>query len=152
MRTYAILLMLGGAGCSTDTFGDGDAAVLPDGGDFDAFGMDVVDDKNGHVVDGPPLVDAVDDEWDGFDGYVPPRIVFVTSSTFEADLGGIAGADGKCQAAASAAGLSGTFYAWLSTSATSPSSHFTRAGAGWARVDGKPVAASSTWRSYRERS
>ena len=43
------------------------------------------------------------------------RIVFVTSTTYNGNLGGHAGADMKCQERATVAGLSGTFQAWLST-------------------------------------
>ncbi|GEM_PF-5632743 len=42
--------------------------------------------------------------------------IFVTSSNWQANLGGISGADAKCQAAASAAGLSGTWIAFISDS------------------------------------
>jgi hypothetical protein len=40
--------------------------------------------------------------------------VFVTSSQFNGDLGGLDGADAKCQSAAEAAELPGTWVAWLS--------------------------------------
>jgi len=40
--------------------------------------------------------------------------VFVTRNVFKGDLGGLAGADAKCAAAASDASLSGTYVAWLS--------------------------------------
>jgi hypothetical protein len=43
------------------------------------------------------------------------RVIFVTSTAYTGDLGGLAGADEKCQTRASDAGLSGTFKAWLST-------------------------------------
>ena len=43
-----------------------------------------------------------------------PKTVFVTSEQFAGSLGGLGGADAKCQAAADAAGLGGTFMAWLS--------------------------------------
>jgi hypothetical protein len=43
----------------------------------------------------------------------PQRVVFVSSALYTGDLGGLAGADAKCQALASAAGLGGTFMAWL---------------------------------------
>ena len=42
-----------------------------------------------------------------------PRTIFTTSKTFNGNLGGLAGADAKCREAASAAGLKGTFKAWL---------------------------------------
>jgi len=49
--------------------------------------------------------------------------IFVTgTSSFNGDLGGVTGADSKCQAAAVAAGLSGTFKALISTSTTTASS------------------------------
>lgn len=43
--------------------------------------------------------------------------VFVTSTTLDGDLGGLVGADGTCNALASAAGLNGDYVAWLSTAA-----------------------------------
>jgi hypothetical protein len=53
--------------------------------------------------------------WDG-------RIVFVTSQTFDGDLGGLGGADLRCQLAAQAAGLQGHagYRAWLSDGQSSP--------------------------------
>ena len=52
------------------------------------------------------------------------RTVFVTESVHTGDLGGIEGADAICQAEADAAGLAGTFLAWLSDSTESPSTRF----------------------------
>jgi len=52
--------------------------------------------------------------------------VFVTNDTFTADLGGANGADDKCNAAATTAGLTGTYKAWISTSTSSPSTTFTK--------------------------
>lgn len=43
--------------------------------------------------------------------------MFVTSQTFSGNVGGLAGADARCQLAADAAGLGGTWRAWLSTGA-----------------------------------
>jgi cysteine-rich repeat protein len=53
--------------------------------------------------------------------------VFVTKGTFDGDLGGIAGADAKCQAAADGADLGGTWMAWISADqdSNSPSARFT---------------------------
>jgi hypothetical protein len=42
------------------------------------------------------------------------KVVFVTSSRYNGNLGGIEGADEKCQSSADAAGLVGTFKAWIS--------------------------------------
>ncbi|MCA9638830.1 MAG: DUF4215 domain-containing protein, partial [Myxococcales bacterium] len=52
------------------------------------------------------------------------RHVFVTDETYNGALGGLAGADQKCQASASAANLPGSYYAWVSASDGSPSSRF----------------------------
>ncbi len=41
------------------------------------------------------------------------KIVFATSQTWNGNLGGIFGAHAKCQAAAKAANLVGTYYAWI---------------------------------------
>lgn len=43
------------------------------------------------------------------------KIVFITSQTYTGELGGLQGADAKCQTLANAAGLTGTYRAWLST-------------------------------------
>ncbi len=45
-------------------------------------------------------------------------VIFTTKATFAGDLGGITGGDKKCQTFAAAAGLSGTFQAWLSDAQT----------------------------------
>ena len=77
---------------------------------------------------------------------VAPRLVFVTGSggqngRFVGNLGGLAGADAKCSAAASAALLPGTWKAWLSDDTGSPSTRFDTKFTGWYRlVDGTPVA------------
>lgn len=47
-----------------------------------------------------------------------PWAVFTTSSTWNGNLGGLNGADAKCQSAANSAGLLGTFRAWLLSSST----------------------------------
>ena len=52
------------------------------------------------------------------------RTVFVTESVHTGDFGGLQGADAICQAEADAAGLPGTFLAWLSDSTESPSTRF----------------------------
>jgi len=50
--------------------------------------------------------------------YCPPianaKIVFVTSARYQGSLGGLSGADLKCQDSASVAGLPGVYKAWLS--------------------------------------
>ena len=69
------------------------------------------------------------------------RTVFITSAGFTGNLGGLPGADAQCQTLADAAGLSGTYLAWLSTNdGTSPATRFTQASVPYVRVDGQVVA------------
>ena len=68
------------------------------------------------------------------------KTVFITSQTFTGALGGLEGADDKCNRAAAAAGLSGTFKAWLSTSSTGPADRFTRSEVPYVRTDGVSIA------------
>jgi hypothetical protein len=56
------------------------------------------------------------------------KFVFVTSTTYTGNLGGLSGADAICNTRAAAAGRSGTYMAWLSDSTASPSTRFTHAG------------------------
>lgn len=67
-----------------------------------------------------------------------PNIVFTTSTTQTAALGGLAGADTICATLAANAGLAGNFVAWLSTSKVNAISRLGNA-SGWIRPDGKPV-------------
>lgn len=68
------------------------------------------------------------------------KTVFTTSQKFVSNLGGLAGADAKCQAAATAAGLTGTYMAWLSDATGSPSTRFTRAVVPYRLVNGTLIA------------
>jgi hypothetical protein len=64
---------------------------------------------------------------DGYAKYKLPltfKQVFVTSTTHDGNLGGIAGADKICNDCASAAGLEGTFKAWLGDSDSGPVDNF----------------------------
>jgi hypothetical protein len=67
--------------------------------------------------------------------------MFVTSSTvIPGRLGGIAGADAECTARATAAGLPGTYKAWINDNGVNANS---RVGAGgWVRTDGRPFTSS----------
>lgn len=68
------------------------------------------------------------------------RYVFVTSTMYSGNLGGLTGADALCQARATAAGLPGTYRAWLSASNGSPSTRFTRSAGRYVLPDGSIVA------------
>jgi len=52
----------------------------------------------------------------------------------------LAGAHAECNSMASSAGLSGSFKAWLSTSATGPASFMTHSSIPYVRVDGEIIA------------
>jgi hypothetical protein len=72
-----------------------------------------------------------------------PKLVFVTSKTYAGgELGGLAGADAKCAARAAAAGVTGTFKAWLSSDDVTAASRLTHASAPYHLADGTPIAAS----------
>lgn len=66
--------------------------------------------------------------------------VFVTSTTYNGNLGGLVGADAKCQAGADSANLGGTWKAWLSDSNTSANSRLTHNSGPYKRLDGVTVA------------
>ena len=66
------------------------------------------------------------------------NIMFVTSMTHNGNFGGIQGADVFCQNAANAAGVPGSYFAWMSTPTSTAASRLF--GRGWVRRDGKPFA------------
>lgn len=71
-----------------------------------------------------------------------PRKVFVTSQTYDGSLGGLNGADAKCQLLADAQpSLSGKIWkAWLSDSTGSPSTRFTKYDVPYELVNGTRIA------------
>ena len=71
------------------------------------------------------------------------KIIFVTSATFDGNLGGLTGADDKCQAEAdSPASIvpSGTYLAWLSDGSDSPDTRFTKSSYPYMLPDGTKIA------------
>lgn len=100
------------------------------GDGFTQLGVEECDDANEDPNDG------CDDEC------VRTRAVFVTSEFFHADLGGLYGADQKCQELADVAGLErvGEFKAWLADETGSPAERFTRSKGRYALVTGIPIA------------
>ncbi len=73
------------------------------------------------------------------------RVAFVTDAVFSGDLGGLAGADAACVAAATEAGLdsAAAFQAWLSDGETAPAARLVKAAQDllpYARRDGKQIA------------
>lgn len=126
----------------------GDAATAPaavadgsiDRGDAGDAG-DVVD---GGLDSGPADADAAPPI--GCQGATScERVVFVTSLSYQGDLGGVAGADAKCQATADQAGLASikgrTFVAWVSTTQTSPALRFAQGTRAYVGATGMLIAA-----------
>jgi len=68
------------------------------------------------------------------------RIAFVTSTEYDGNLGGLAGADSKCQASADAAGLLGTYKAWSSDTTTGPATTFAQSSHPYVLTDGTVIA------------
>lgn len=136
--------------CDRSTCGDEEAGVAPDvvvadraspvlvdGGTTDALAPPDAD-------DGAPIDGA--DSSIGCQGAADcERVVFVTSQDYLGALGGVAGADAKCQAAANASTFlrikGHTFVAWISTTATTPALRLTHATKRYLRSDNATVAA-----------
>jgi hypothetical protein len=72
----------------------------------------------------------------------PGRFAFLSEGNI-APSSGIAGADALCTQEATAAGLPGSYRAFLATSSVSALSRFDLTGPPWVRVDGIPVVASA---------
>lgn len=73
---------------------------------------------------------------------VDARVLFVSSTEHDGALGGLAGADAVCGSLATAAGLGGSFVAYLSDDTTAAGDRVP-AGSAWVRPDGYLVAESS---------
>ena len=69
------------------------------------------------------------------------RTVFVTAEPVNAKFGGVAAADQLCAEQAAAAGLPGTFLAWLSVRSTHPRGRFSESTVPYTLPDGTQVAA-----------
>ena len=75
-----------------------------------------------------------------------PKLVFLTKNTFNGNLGGVVGADAKCQTEAEAAGLPGTYKAWLSDSlGNSPSITFTQSTVPYVTPDPSLTHVAENW-------
>jgi len=68
------------------------------------------------------------------------KTVFVTNASVLGNFGGLSTADALCQQEADAAGLTGTYKAWLSSSTQSPTSRMTKSLDGYVLPDGTLIA------------
>jgi hypothetical protein len=69
-----------------------------------------------------------------------PCRVFVSSTVYGGNLGGLVGADAICQQLAEDANLPGSYKAWLSDSAASPSTRFVQSTGPYRLVNGTRIA------------
>jgi len=69
-----------------------------------------------------------------------PKKIFVTSQQYNGNLGGLTGADAKCQTLAGAVTLGGTWKAWLSTDLTSAGSRISHHNGRYELVSGILIA------------
>lgn len=106
-----------------ENLGAGDAAGIDtstsEPGDGATGGQD-----SAPQTDGATSVDAGNDG----DGATVAQYVFLTRGVYDANMGGIAGADGRCQSSAEAAGFRGVFRAWISDSQTDAKTRITGTG------------------------
>ena len=68
------------------------------------------------------------------------KLVFVSSQRYAGNLGGLTGADSRCQALAQAAHLPGQFKAWLASETVSAASRLTHSAKRYLLLDGTVVA------------
>jgi hypothetical protein len=76
-----------------------------------------------------------------------PKNVFITSAAYNGNLGGLTGADVKCQMHANNAGLGGTYRAWLSDGNGSPSFRFSKAGGPYVLAK-RNITVAATWTEF----
>jgi hypothetical protein len=76
----------------------------------------------------------------GDDAAAPSKKVFFTSIAYTGNLGGIAGANAKCNERAAAANLSGVYKAWISDDSSSPATTFVRSVVPYTLIDGTVIA------------
>jgi hypothetical protein len=112
-----------------------DGAPVADGSSDAASGDDAGDDTT--VADAGPTTPIPDD------AAATRKLVFLTSALYTADLGGLTGADAKCQAAASTAKVPGSYKAWIGDLVTSPPDRLTHSDVPYELVDGTLIA--SDW-------
>lgn len=76
--------------------------------------------------------------------------VFITNSTYQGNMGGLVGADAKCQASAEAAKLGGKWKAWLSDQKTSAASRLVHSDGPYVLLNGVVVA--NNWQDLVDKS
>ncbi len=133
-RTLALGLVVLATACGTLLGIDGDEDLPPRPAPEADAGTDAPETA-------APVDAGADARADAAEDAAPVRLrrVFVTGSRFDGALGGVAGADAKCQAAAVAAGLPGTFIAYLATDGGAADGRFATPGPWFRTNDGARV-------------
>ncbi|MDB4944802.1 MAG: hypothetical protein JWP97_4336 [Labilithrix sp.] len=119
MRRVIPIVVALSAGCITaqdlGTHARDGGTVTPGDGGFDPFAPDAASSSSGASSSGASS--------SGSSGGV--KLFFTTRAVFTGALGGLSGADAKCDEEARAAGLGGSFRAWLSTSTVAAKTRIT---------------------------
>ncbi len=68
------------------------------------------------------------------------KTIFLSSATYNGNLGGLSGADNNCQTLANSVGLAGEYKAWLSDASSSPSIRFEKSNFPYVLPDNTKVA------------
>jgi Collagenase NC10 and Endostatin len=126
-----------GGASGSDGAGAGGASIDGASGASGAGGGGVTD---GGAGDGGTSTDASREPGVNCSDASADKRVFVSSVLYTGNLGGLTGADSKCQTLADAAGLCGTFKAWLSDATTDAAARLTHATGNYVRTDGQIVA------------
>lgn len=137
-RPWAVAIAVAGAlGCSSGAGPAADAGPL-DAGVADAGAIDAS--RDGATATDATASDAASVDATA-DGEAPRATrIFVTSTRYDGNLGGLAGGDARCQALADREGLGGTWLAWLGDGTDGPATRFVRSTGEYRLVGGERVA------------
>ncbi len=141
--TLSVLLGAGPSVPPLDGAGSADAGAAPSDGPEHARNEPA---DAPLPADGPTPPDAPEDVApdlppDGAPDTLPaPRRIFVTRDRYTGNMGGLAGAHGLCTQLANAAGLTGSFKAWLSTATSGPAAFMAQHPVPYVLPSGQAVA------------
>src|SRR3989344_4313337 len=97
--------------------------------------------EGGNIIhSSDPLLSVNKPSSNFIDPSLPHTKVFVTSTLYSGNLGGLAGADARCQERANVANLGGTWKAWLSDTTTSAASRLEHSPNPYTLVNGRIIA------------
>jgi hypothetical protein len=146
-RCSTLSITLGGVGATDAVSASGapEPGPAPADGSMDGrSGPDAAPADPPPPADGPSAVEAPIDVASDLAAEAPPgpKRIFVTRGRYTGNLGGLAGAHELCSQLATAAGLTGSYMAWLSTAASGPAAFMTPHPGPYVLPTGEMVAAS----------